>query len=617
MPKKSSGYSINFAHFLFRYAVLFVPALLFMFLSVGTADASWLLNPAEFHASAHGRTACADCHFHITDQPLHPNPETVIENELISFHADQCLDCHDDVMENLDNGVHGSKKIEDKSKYGSCLNCHHRPHNQPFLGESRSGAYQPKKPVETQCGACHEKMSALPPFSEENAACMRCHQTRNTENPQDVQAIQDLCFHCHGKGQSQAQVATSKFIPLMDEASYTRTPHKHLACTVCHENATAFGHGHQESVNCRQCHRSHIEKDTHGAHVGISCQTCHLKGIVPYRDAASNRLNWKMKKDLRDLSILHRMDMGAGKQSCRHCHFSGNDLGAASMVPPAKSILCMPCHTATFSLDDAVSITAFIIFLCGMVLFFSVLLSGTMGHIKSKNPFLKLLQAFMDMLRALFSPQIVPVLKALFWDAFLQRRLYERSPRRWFIHGLIFYPFVFRFFWGLVALLGSIWEPRNPFVWDMIDNNHPLVAFLFDVTGMMILSGIILAWIRGMLQKRSRADGTPPQDRIALALIGMIVLAGFLLEGMRIVMTGRPAGTGYSFAGYWISLCFSPSRGLPDIYSFFWYIHAVLTGLFIAYIPFSRLLHMILAPVVISINAVSSPQSASMKNRGQ
>ena len=87
----------------------------------------------------------------------------------------------------------------------------------------------------------------------------------------------------------------------------------------------------------------------------------------------------------------------------------------------------------------------------------------------------------------------------------------------------------------------------------MINNNHPLAALLFDVTGVMILSGIVLAWGRGMLQKRSRTDGTQPQDRIALALIGMIVLVGFLLEGMRILMTGRPPGTGYSFVGYWIS----------------------------------------------------------------
>lgn len=593
-----------------------MPSLLFLILSFYNAEASWLLNPAEFHASAHGRTACTDCHYHVTDQPLHPDPANVDKDEKRFFQADQCLECHDDVGDQLDNGIHGSKNIKNKDKYKNCLNCHHWPHKQPPLGESRSGTYQLGKPVERQCGNCHEKMSTLPPFSEEDAACLKCHQTRNTDTPKDVQAIQDLCFHCHGKGKSQAKVETSKFIPLMDEQSYAETPHKGLACTVCHKNATSLGHRRQEPVNCRQCHSSHIEKETHGAHLDVGCQTCHLKGIVPFRDTATNRLGWKIKKDLADLSALHQMTIGPGEDSCGRCHFPGNDLGAASVVLPAKSILCMPCHTATFSLDDAVSITAFILFLCGMILFLSVLFTGAMNHISSKNPLLKFFQAILDMVRAVFSPRIVPIVKALFWDAFLQRRLYRRSRGRWFIHALIFYAFVFRFFWGLVALLGSLWEPGNPLVWDMINKNHPLVAFLFDVTGMMMLSGIVLAWARGALAQGNRATGTPPQDRIALALIGGIVVIGFVLEGMRIVMTGRPSGTGYSFMGYWVSLLFSPSRGLPDIYSFIWYLHAVLTGLFIAYIPFSRLLHMILAPVVISINAVSSPHGTHHENPG-
>jgi len=592
----------------FRKAAIFMPVLLFLIFAVCDAQAGWLLNRAEFHASAHGRTACADCHDNVTDQPLHPNPLNLNEDRKKSFHAEKCLDCHDDVGDDLDRGIHGSKKIENRDKYSNCLKCHRRPHNQPPLGKNRSEAYQPRRPVEMQCGTCHEKMSTLPPFSEEDAACMKCHQTRNTDNPKDVQAIAELCFHCHGKGKSQTQVTTSKSIPLMNETSYSKTSHKDLACTVCHENATDFTqHRHQKSVNCLKCHFSHIVKDTHDAHLRVSCQTCHLKGIVPIREVASNRLGWKMKKDLTDLSLLHQMNIKSGENSCRRCHFSGNALGAAAMVLPAKSILCMPCHMATFSLNDTLSIAALVIFLCGMFLFVSVLLSGTMAHAGSKNSLVKLLQALWDMLRVIFSPRIVTIVKVLFWDAFLQRRLYRRSPVRWCIHGLIFYPFVFRFFWGLLALLGSLWEPGNPLIMNMIDKNNPLVGFLFDVTGMMMISGIVLAWTRGMIEKRSHAAGTPPQDRIALALIGGIVLIGFLLEGMRIVMTGRPAGSGYSFVGYWISLLFSPSRGLPEVYTVIWYIHALLTGAFIAYIPFSRLMHMILAPLVISINAVSSP----------
>ena len=602
-----------FARFLVKKSAFLMPALLFLIFSANTATATWLLNPAEFHASAHGQTACTDCHGHVADQPLHPNPANVNKSEKIFFHADQCLDCHDDIMEDLDDGVHGSQKIKNKSDYGYCLKCHN-PHTQPRLGENQVVKYQPEKPVEAQCGACHKNMSALPPFSEEDAGCMSCHQARNKEDPQDIAAIQRLCLSCHGKEGTPAQIETSTRIPLMDEKTYADTPHAGLDCTTCHENAAAFTHHHQKSVNCRQCHLPHDEKVTHDAHAGVPCQTCHLQGIMPFRDSASPALHWKRKGDLTDLSILHQMRIGEGHASCKRCHFAGNDFGAASMVLPAKSMLCMPCHTATFSLNDTISIFALVIFLCGMVLFVAVLLTGTMAHITSTNPLLKLLQALFDMLRVVFSPRIIKILKALFWDAFLQRHLYRRSPGRWFIHGLIFYPFVLRFFWGLTALLGSLWSPGNSTVWDMINKNHPLTAFLFDFTGIMILTGIILAWVRGAIQERSQVDGTPSQDRIALALIGGIVIIGFLLEGLRIVMTGYPENAGYSFAGYCISLWFSPSRGLPEVYSFMWYIHAALTGAFIAYIPFSRLLHMILAPVVISINAVSPTHGAHDEN---
>ena len=596
-------------------AVLFSALLLLLF-SFTDARATWLLDPARFHASAHGQTACTDCHGQVSEQSHHPKPGNVGKHEKDFFKAGRCLDCHDQVMDNLEQGVHGNLRVKNKAEYSNCLRCHD-PHTQPPLGKNLNNAFRPDRPVEDQCGACHKKMSALPPFSQEDAACMACHQTRNAENPQDIQAIQRLCFHCHGKGgDTAAREKTAKHIPLMDQESYAGTPHAHMACTTCHKDAADFGHDRQDSVNCRRCHPPHHEKVTHDAHVGISCQACHLGGIVPFRDSDASGLLWRRDGDVTDLSILHQMHLNKGEASCKRCHFAGNNLGAAAVALPAKSILCMPCHTATFSLDDTLSITAFVVFLFGMALFVSVLLTGAMSSIAGKNPLMKLLQALFNMLGVMLSPRVVPIVKALFWDAFLQRRLYSRSPARWFIHGLIFYPFVLRFFWGMAALVGSRWAPENPIIWDMINKNHPITAFLFDLTGIMILVGIVSAWTRGALQKRTRAAGTPPQDRIALGLIGATVLIGFLLEGMRIIMTGHPPSAGYSFVGNFVGQWFSPSRGLPEVYSIMWYIHAALTGAFIAYIPFSRLLHMILAPVVISINAVSAVRRTRNEHSG-
>jgi nitrate reductase gamma subunit len=100
-------------------------------------------------------------------------------------------------------------------------------------------------------------------------------------------------------------------------------------------------------------------------------------------------------------------------------------------------------------------------------------------------------------------------------------------------------------------------------------------------------------------------EGVPSQDRLALGLIAGIVVIGFILEGMRIAMTGYPEGSGYAIIGCWISLFFSNNSGLTDSYGYIWYVHAVLTGAFFAYLPFSRLLHIILAPFVLALNAVS------------
>ena len=43
--------------------------------------------------------------------------------------------------------------------------------------------------------------------------------------------------------------------------------------------------------------------------------------------------------------------------------------------------------------------------------------------------------------------------------------------------------------------------------------------------------------------------------------------------------------------------------GLEDIYGTVWYIHAVLTGAFAACLPFSRMFHIVLAPVLLAVNA--------------
>jgi nitrate reductase gamma subunit len=173
------------------------------------------------------------------------------------------------------------------------------------------------------------------------------------------------------------------------------------------------------------------------------------------------------------------------------------------------------------------------------------------------------------------------------------------------IHSFIFLPFVFRFCWGLAALLLSLWKPEWSFIWFMLDKNDPNTAFLFDLSGILILLGVILAFIRGIRRKIDLPPNLPDQDRLALSLLGGIVLVGFILEGMRITMTGWPNGSGYAFAGYGISLLFSGVAGITDVYGYIWYLHAIVIGVFVAYLPFSRLIHMIIAPIILTMSALT------------
>ena len=139
----------------------------------------------------------------------------------------------------------------------------------------------------------------------------------------------------------------------------------------------------------------------------------------------------------------------------------------------------------------------------------------------------------------------------------------------------------------------------------MLNKNHPVTAFLFDLTGIMIILGVVLAFFRGKRAQVQRASGLPEQDRWALGFIVGIVAIGFVLEGTRIAMTGWPPGSAFAFIGFSISKLFSDSPDLNQWFGCIWYLHAVLTGAFVAYLPFSRLLHIIVAPVILPIRAVA------------
>lgn len=565
------------------------------FPSPAKASWSWFIDARKYHISAHGQTSCQDCHEDIAGKALHPDPSKVTKKLSSFFTVGTCYACHDDVQDALAKGRHGGKKVNDPKAYTYCIRCHN-PHYQLRLGKDRIGKFKPGIPREMQCSACHKNRTRLPAFSGEDATCMGCHRAVNPNTSEGRKKIQTFCFYCHAEGNSSAQEMTGAAVPLMGPGQYRVTTHAKEACTACHSRAAAFSHQDQSPTDCLKCHVRHPAKTTHAVHMDVACGACHLNNVLPFRDPEIRRVVWKMPSPHPGAVLtIHQMVVEGGQKSCIRCHFKGDAVGAPAMVLPAKGILCMPCHAATFSVGDTTTMVALLIFLLGVILSAAYWLTGSAGGKPNRES--------ASRSRTSFSTKIPAVVSTLVLDVLLQRRLYRQSKTRWFVHAMIFYPFVFRFVWGLVALLGSLWDPASGLVWSLLDKNYFLTAALFDASGVLILIGILAALIRGTLKRSGRLPGLPRKDPFALVLIGGIVVVGFVLEGMRMAMTGWPGASEYAFAGYWISRLFSNPSGLASVYGYVWYAHAVLTGAFVAYLPFSRLFHIVMAPVVLVMGA--------------
>ncbi|UCB53233.1 MAG: respiratory nitrate reductase subunit gamma, partial [Candidatus Zixiibacteriota bacterium] len=162
-------------------------------------------------------------------------------------------------------------------------------------------------------------------------------------------------------------------------------------------------------------------------------------------------------------------------------------------------------------------------------------------------------------------------------------------------------------FWGfLVLLLGTILifiqEDFTKLIFgaEFIHGGfYLLFSFALDFFGLSAVIGLILLAFRRYVLRPDGLDNRP-EDFIILAVIFLILATGFLNEGLRIAVT-RPVFERYSFVGWEISKLFASPGGNPaslrGLHAAVWWVHVVLAFAFIAYVAYSRLLHLITSPL--------------------
>lgn len=136
------------------------------------------------------------------------------------------------------------------------------------------------------------------------------------------------------------------------------------------------------------------------------------------------------------------------------------------------------------------------------------------------------------------------------------------------------------------------------------------LSLILDIAGLVLITGVLLALYRRCVIKPKYLE-TTWEDFAVLALLLLVAVTGFLVEGFRIG-SGQASGPVcrsspdshrdwlWSPFGYLVSLSFSGLMSQPEMmfsWTVFWYIHMLLSFIFIAYLPYSKLIHIFISPL--------------------
>lgn len=157
------------------------------------------------------------------------------------------------------------------------------------------------------------------------------------------------------------------------------------------------------------------------------------------------------------------------------------------------------------------------------------------------------------------------------------------------MHVLIFWGFLLPLVAAILVAFGFM--PFLPRAFSF------LLSLLLDLCGLAAILGVLLAGYRRYIQRPDRLDNTL-QDGIGLSLILAILASGFLVESIRIATThahwSSASPVGSILALPFLSVADEANRVLVAIFR---RLHLFCVMGFLAYLPFSKLLHIITTPL--------------------
>jgi nitrate reductase gamma subunit len=223
-----------------------------------------------------------------------------------------------------------------------------------------------------------------------------------------------------------------------------------------------------------------------------------------------------------------------------------------------------------------VSVIAVIIFFIGV---WSRVKLWTLGRDDEKFAGFRIIDFFIFSIKSFFSPNCILAIKSFTLASY-------RGIMLLFI------------IWGFTTLfLGTVLLTLHHYsISFLIGNMYLIYSFALDVAGVLLLVGLVIAIGRRHLVMEVRRV-TSLEDLIFLYLFLLIVVSGFMVEGMRLAIL-NPLNSDYSLGGtLFSSLIESLGGGGPSSYVLVWLIHTGSVLFFIAILPFTKFFHVFASQV--------------------
>jgi Fe-S oxidoreductase/nitrate reductase gamma subunit len=183
-----------------------------------------------------------------------------------------------------------------------------------------------------------------------------------------------------------------------------------------------------------------------------------------------------------------------------------------------------------------------------------------------------------------------------------------RDPAAGVMHSLLYFPFLILFAVTTILEINHQLPESAKFLHGTVYEGYSLIG---DVAGILFIIGVVWAAVRRYIQRPYRLKiKTRPEDGVILGTFFVIGVTGYLVEGARIALMGRPSFEKWSVLGYPVSAIFDGNSHLQVWHQAFWGVHVAAFLLFLVILPITKIRHMVTSPLNMYLSDRDRPKGA-------